>query len=46
MDFKDKCNKLSEKIKSWILALHERGKYGLYKFLESGLLSKLLFSQW
>lgn len=43
MDFKDKCNKLSEKIKSWTLALHERGKYGLYKFLESGLLSKLLF---
>ena len=43
MDIKDKLNKLSEKIKSWILALHERGKYGLYKFLESGLLSKLLF---
>jgi len=43
MDFKDKFNKLSEKIKSWTLALYERGKYGLYKFLESGLLSKLLF---
>lgn len=43
MDFKDKLNKLSEKIKSWTLALHERRKYGLYKFLESGLLSKLLF---
>ena len=43
MDFKDKLNKLSEKIKSWTLALHERGKYGLYKLLESGLPSKLLF---